>query len=77
MRSPQLLGQNWGNAYIYGIWWSISNMITLGSQISPANPYEVITQIVTEFVGFVFWGFAINFIMDVVSEYREMANFRK
>ena len=34
---------DWSGAYLYGIWWSISNMITLGSAISPQNPHEVLT----------------------------------
>lgn len=37
-----LISDQWLEAYVYGIWWSYSNMITLGCNISPCNPWETL-----------------------------------
>jgi hypothetical protein len=49
----------WIVPYMYGIYWSISMIITLGSNIAPCNPHEVIFQIISEFVSCICWGFLL------------------
>ena len=48
------------------MWFSIANMVTVGSDITPKNPQEVLVELVTEFFSIILYGFVISFIMKIV-----------
>lgn len=64
-------GDNWGLPYLYGMWSSIGNMVTLGSDIDPLNPYEVVVTLISAFISIILYGFVISFVGIIINNIYE------
>jgi hypothetical protein len=73
-----LENQDWYIQYIYAYYWSVTTYTTVGyGDISPANVYEVVLNILILFISVAVYPYIVNLIGEIIKELNQGKNSEK